>query len=341
MMLRFLKNSSYKMFFILGGLGFLAVFVMLLIHIYVAPIFFDSTRFLSSPYSAFLVPEKKEFTIAIASDSGSENRVLEAVIKDAKRHNPDFMLYLGDFMDHRTDTGLYWMFLEIGPHIGDMPFYPVFGNHDITEHKKRDLYPMKKILGNVYYWFGYGDVLFIALDIHDESIDDAQLEWLRGILNNIRPLFKHCVIYSHVPPINIRQEFDHKLDDTSVEKLKNVLKDKKITAMLFGHVHYFDKGEFIGIPVYTIPSSGQLSRDNKPNTDYGYAIMEFDKHGIKKIYPKYIDFNGSTREYQEFWLARDICSFKVVESINPVLLFSLLCFIVGGICYSKQKQHKV
>ena len=339
-----------KLFFWFFFAGLLSALILLCVHIYWGDKSYDAGRYFYPPQSEFLNKNIDEFSIAVVSDTGANDIVLKTILDEIVETKPryDFVLHLGDFLTHRTDKGLQWLLYEIKPKLKNIPLYCVPGNHDITKHENRDIIPYKSVLGATYYWFGYGNVLFIAMDTSFETIDDRQLEWLENTLKNIRPLFKHCVIYSHVPPYDILPDIisGHSLDGASAKKFYNIVKKYKIDFMIFGHVHYYAKGSFAGIPIYTVPSSGQIIRDK--NNKYGYVSIDFNKKGLKNIQPKYINFKGPEREYIEYTIARDIFHHKLHETISYIMIpglfflgLSLLCrFVAWIIDFAKQRKEK-
>lgn len=338
-----MKHVLSKVFLGLGCVGIFGAIALLIIHIYWGDKFFPVTRYFSSPQSHFFCRDCTDFSVALAGDSGAENYVLERVIDDVRASDKKyaFMLYLGDFITKKTNTGLSWMLYEIKPRLGNLPFYSTPGNHDVERRGILDKSHYRSTLGSPYYWFGYGDVLFIALDSSSGEIEDMQFEWLENTMTYIRPLFKHCVIYTHKPPKDVRPDLvtDHRMNDTSVDKLAKFVRKHKtqINVMMFGHVHYYSHGDFAGVPIYTIPSSGQPDRSGvgKP----GYVEMTFSKNGIKSIEPHYIEFHGPTREFNEYALARRVFDHVLRETVSHFLLGALVCFIIAGaLVYDRKKK---
>ena len=323
-----------KLFFRLFFCCLVIMLILLCVHIYFGDKSYDAGRYFYPPQSEFLGKGVDKFSVAVVSDTGANDIVLENILDDITRQQPKyhFILHLGDFLTHRTNTGMQWLLHEIKPRLNNIPLYSVPGNHDITKHNKRDIIPYKSVIGSTYYWFGYGNVLFIALDTSFESIDDTQLNWLNDTLVKIRPLFRHCIIYSHVPPYDIKPAIisNHALDDISAQKFYNIVKKHKIDFMIFGHVHYYARGEFAGIPIYTVPSSGQVIRDE--TNKYGYVSIDFDKRGLKNIEPKYIDFTGTLREYIEYTIARDIFHYKLNQTISYIMIPGLLFLVLSIVC---------
>lgn len=335
-----MRNRLQK---ILLGIGIIAIVIMsglLLGHIYWGDRFFPETRYFSSPQSHFYEPNATDFSVAIAADTGAENHVLERVIDDVQNSENDyaFMLYLGDFVTKKTQTGLSWLLHEIRPHLHDMPFYATPGNHDVELAHIVDKSQYRSMMGSTYYWFGYGRVLFIALDSSGKQIEDEQFEWLDNTLKKIRPMFKHCVIYSHKPPIDLMPGVvkNHTLKKWSAEKLASIVGRYKIDAMIFGHVHYFATGTFAGIPIYTIPAAGQGNRVG--DHEHGYASITFDKRGVKSVEPHYIEFKGPKRETVEYSIARRVFGYALRGTVSWFLAIALLCFGIGGIIHKMKSK---
>lgn len=324
---------------------------LLLTHTYFNDYFFDSITGMQHPASKFLSPDARDLTILVAADSGSNNYVLENVIDDARRIEPkyDFMMHLGDMAITGSITGYYWMLEEIRPRLGDIPLFTVPGNHDVTqhigyarhEHYNKALY--STVMGLPYYWFGYGNTLFIVLDTSTLDVDDEQFVWLDQTLTKIRPMFRHCVIFNHMPPVNVRPDFikGHTMAPAMVEKLATVIQKHhtKIDAMLCGHVHFTSQTKWAGIPLYTVTASGQGVRD-KDNENYGYAVLKISKSGAVTVEPHYIAHNGALREYFEEWWARDLLSVKAQELLSTLLQVFGVCLVLGiGLrLYDKYKK---
>lgn len=300
-------------------------------NIYLCDKFTPTNQHFVPPASSFLARDKSEFSIAVAADAGSRNRILEAVIKNAVRSDKkyDFMLYLGDMVSSIGGPSMSWMLYEIHPQLRGMPMYTTPGNHDVERKGIVDKNVYRSVLGASYYWFGYGNVMFISVDSAGPYIEDEQFVWLENVLKNIRPLFKHCVIYTHKPPRDFRPELlnDHALDAESAARLEKIVRRHRITAMLFGHVHYYHRDTFAGIPVYVAPSSGQRIRS--PIKKYGYLGITFNKNGIKSVEPIYIDFQGSKKEYIEAWFAKHVFSHRVRKLINGLAIAATIFFMMA------------
>jgi predicted phosphodiesterase len=326
-------NLVSKIFLYLTISLALVVLSLLLMHAYMGDRHYDSGRNFFPPASQFLEPDKQEFAVAIMSDTTTNNLVLEKTIQDAQNseNNYSFIIHLGDFVMDRSRTNFYWLLWEIKPYLKDMPFYMIPGNHDVEKYGQIDKSFYRSVMGQEYYWFGYGDVLFIGMDSSGDFVEEEQFAWLSDTLTKIRPLFKYCVIFGHRPPANPSNDpgikKNHKMDKESANKFESVIRGHKIDAMIFGHVHYFSKGQFAGIPMYTTPPAGQDIRSDIKK--YGYISVKFGKNGVENVTQHYIDFVGRPREQLEAWLVSNILSQKLRKMVTIILIASSIFLLIS------------
>lgn len=330
-----------KIFFILSIISFVCAFVFLIAHTYFSDKHFNTIHNYHNPQSEFIAKDKKDdISILLVSDTGSNNLVLKKVLAQAQSTNKyDFIMYLGDFTTNASITAYYWMLDDIYPLVKGTPFYTIPGNHDITRRvgltrkhfKDKAFY--ETIMGQRYYWFGYGNTLFITLDSSDESLDDIQLTWLDDTLKKIRPMFKNCIIFGHVPPINSRPDFfeDHITTAESTKKFEAIVKKYKINAMFFGHVHFYSQAKFANIDFWTTPASGQSVR-NPENPKFGYITVKINKNGRVDVKPEYIDFSGPKHEFFMEWFTRDVTGAKARMTISATLELTIASLIIALLC---------
>lgn len=331
---RCLKRNVARFMIIVGTIMMFSALLMVALRS------FTIDNFNDAKYKSFLAPagemmehDVKNFSFAVASDTGARNEPIEFIFNEVRKSDARFVLYLGDLVRFRNPSHFKWMAEEIDEKLGDIPMYMVPGNHEITSvdgKVSRKLYT--ELFGQPYYWFSYGDVLFIGLDTSTETLDDVQLKWLERVLARIRPDYKFCIIYSHVPPYNVLNNNTHRLHDESVEKLEKVLSGKKIDLLLFGHVHYYSEGKFAGIPMITLPSSGQPIRSVVRK--FGYVTVDISDEGIEDIDVRYID-TGDDTEYLESFMSNALVKDEIKDISLWIFGFGLLIFIFGKY-YKKQ-----
>ncbi len=332
-------NRLSKIFYLVAITVITIAFCLFVTHTYFGEESIRPAQNMLPPASHFLNDNATEFNLAIMSDTGSHNRVIERIIDAAQASdkNPEFIMYLGDLVSDRRPANFYWMFHEMGRHLNGIPFYMIPGNHDVEKRKNIDKRYYQAVVGQTYYWFGYGNTLFIAMDSSDK-ISEIQFEWLAETLEFIRPLFRNCIIFGHMPPKNVAGAEEHRMSDTDAAKFKSIIRNHKIDALIFGHVHYFSADTFAGIPMYTTPSSGQTPRFTDLNK-YGYIHLEMGKNGIKALEPRYVEFSGPKREYLEAWFVRYIYTNRLREIIN-ILMITAGVFVLSGIISGTYARRK-
>lgn len=84
-------------------------------------------------------------------------------------------------------------------------------------------------------------------------------------------------------------------------------------------MHYYSESEFAGVPLITLPSSGQPIRSEIKK--FGYVMFKADRDGIVKIRPVYVDAGDDMEHWEAF-----MSSALVDEDIN---FFSVWVFCTG------------
>ncbi|MDO5387092.1 MAG: hypothetical protein Q4F75_07470 [Pseudomonadota bacterium] len=99
----------------------------------------------------------------------------------------------------------------------------------------------------------------------------------------------------------------HKMEEVSAAELEKLLRKHKVDMLLFGHVHNYTEGSFAGIPMYTLPSSGQEIRSfvNK----FGYVEVAVTPEKVGPAEALYID-NIPGTETGEVWFTDNVLSNK-------------------------------
>jgi len=121
----------------------------------------------------FSAPDKSTDVVrfaVIADLTGGERKgIFDVAVEGLAAMKPDFVLSIGDLIEGGTEdiTNLNkeWKhFSQRVEKIG-VPFYPVVGNHDISNLVQRQWW--EKNIGPRYYHFRYKDILFLMMDTED------------------------------------------------------------------------------------------------------------------------------------------------------------------------------
>ncbi|TDN92348.1 phosphodiesterase [Microbacterium sp. BK668] len=105
---------------------------------------------------------------------------------------------------------------------------------------------------------------------HHGELDDAQLEWLRGVLATPAPL--GTILAMHHPPVPSVLPLAASVELRDQARLAHVLRGSDVRAIVAGHLHYSTFATFAGIPVsvasatcytqdLTVPAGGTRPQD--------------------------------------------------------------------------------
>ncbi|CAH0991134.1 3',5'-cyclic adenosine monophosphate phosphodiesterase CpdA [Sinobacterium norvegicum] len=136
---------------------------------------------------------------------GERQGVFEVAAESIAAMKPDFIISVGDLIDGGTENvdqmNREWQSFNHKLNKGDLDFYPVVGNHDISNPVMRDWY--EQTVGPRYYHFIYKDALFLVLDSEDFSDDffaDLKLKRNEAIaIYNNNPVDYPNTAYAKMP----------------------------------------------------------------------------------------------------------------------------------------------
>ena len=314
--LKYFKNSCVFLIIIASALLLLRIFYLE----YIGSIRYN----FMAPVGKIMEKDIKSFSFIAASDTGENSGPLEAIIEDAKKSDIKFMVYAGDFVSYSTTDNFGYMVQKISKKLSGLPFYAIPGNHDVINEGNVDYSSYNKFFAQPYYWFSYGDTLFIALDSATSAFSDEQLEWLNMTLTEIRPMYKNCIIYCHVPPSPLNHYRKRIIEEKSNKKFAKTIEGRNINLIISGHLHDFQKGGFNKIPLIILPSSGQkIYSDIKK---FGYAMVNITSEGIT-VEEKYIDYKPKIGRLTEDFIYSAIMDDDFYYVVIIMLFVGIVAFL--------------
>lgn len=114
-----------------------------------------------------------QFRFAIVSDltGGEREGIFDVAVAQLNLLRPEFVISVGDLIEGETDQPPLlrheWEVFDGRAGELDAPFFHVGGNHDLTGFPLRQVWEER--FGRRYYWFRYGDALFLVMDSEDHS----------------------------------------------------------------------------------------------------------------------------------------------------------------------------
>lgn len=278
------------------------------------------------PAGEHLQPDKKNFKIAFFSDSGLRENPLEKIIDKISKSGNEFTIFCGDIAEQRSFNGFAHLIDEMSEKL-TIPLYAVPGNHDTDKDDGLKLF--HQFFGQDRYYFSYGDTLFIGLNTTNSKFSEENQRWLTSVLKEERRRYKRCVVYCHVPPVDLRPGRKHCMPKEEADRFYHAIKDYSVSMIIAGHVHHYLYGKFHDVDILILPPSGQTPR-TKEKTPYGYVQVFFNGDGTI-AHKAILDTPDQGREYFEYY-------FSIYNSI--VLCLGIILIIFSGIIIYRQFNKK-
>lgn len=247
---------------------------------------------------AKLSTTKESFTFVVIGDNRSGDRIYKKIIHKALIRKPLFIVNTGDLIPNHGNREEWKNFWEISKEI-TVPYFLVPGNHDIDDKESQDVWRDEVDLpGNeTYYSFKVGKNLFVILNScepeNDRRIVGKQFEWLKSVLSGDR--YEHKFVFLHYPLFLLKEMNHYNGSIDRYPKLRDELHklfvDKKVTSVIAGHEHTFNRTEKDGIE-YIITGGAGAPLYGKESYNNIMAI----KVDGKRLEVKVVDRDGVLRD---------------------------------------------
>ena len=182
-----------------------------------------------------LDPEASRGRFVAYGDSRSFPATHTALANRFAKHNPDFILHMGDLVARGKDYALWSreFFAPLANVIDHVPLFSVIGNHeeDGTNYLAHFHLPGKEL----WYSFDVGPVHVLALDYHFEGADTEQFRFAQADLMNSPAPWK--VVFLHYPVFNIG---GHAAGWGHTNYLP-LFHSAKVDLVLAGHSHLYER----------------------------------------------------------------------------------------------------
>ncbi len=147
------------------------------------------------------------YSILSMSDShvgGTAN--LDTFLNIAKTTNVSALIMVGDLTTgHAKD---YAEFQQHIPNQDSLPSFLIVGNHDLYFDGWPEFYSR---FGSSTYFFTISTPsatdLFICLDTGGGTLGTKQLDWLKDVLQTMRPNYRRCIVFTHNNLFRFRRTF--------------------------------------------------------------------------------------------------------------------------------------
>ncbi len=231
-------------------------------------------------------PAKGTWTFAVLGDSRNGMNVLEAALGKVEELKPAFSVFTGDLVGESTDNEWNAVRTVLDTTVKDVPVFPVVGNHE-TYAKGVGMFlevfgnPSAGAGGPLDYSFDYGGARFIMMDnsrdgaYGPEGFSDQQIAWLERKLQDAPAL---RFVAAHKPPSTAKWE--HAFYNNS-KKFMAVCEKYKVTAGLFGHIHFYDRYQKGGVTYMIAGGAGAPLYHWDGHPDPGNTRVFESSKGVK------------------------------------------------------------
>ncbi len=215
------------------------------------------------------LPFQADYKFASIGDSGGDKE-LEWCIQRAHALGAEFLLHLGDFNYQAGDYQRSITLFQNSP----IPVFVSIGNHDF--HERGNIYgQFLRSIGPLNHAFTIGKTRFVNIDTAANTLPySAGLRGhlFKGLQQVDRPI-SDTVAFTHRPLYDPLENSSHDIGsigerDWLIESLKSI----DAHSLLSGHIHIYDREDFMGID-NIIAGQGLGHQDIITQSDYSKMVI--------------------------------------------------------------------
>jgi hypothetical protein len=246
-------------------------------------LFLASAALVQAAWAAKPAAPQNNFRFVVLGDRTNtpNQKAFEMVLKDIERLHPDLVVTVGDLIEgYKDSTGAVKDWDATLPYLKliSCPVYLTPGNHDITTPDVRSVF-IKKTGRNPYYSFDYQNSHFIILDNtlveKAEEMAPDQMKWLEKDLKALKNK-TGIYVFMHKP------FWAEGAGAGKPDKLHDLFKKYKVTAVFTGHWHQYASDVIDGIRYVVMGSSGaEMGVPENPSLAEFYQFLWVTAKGDK------------------------------------------------------------
>ncbi|WP_448589766.1 metallophosphoesterase family protein [Thermodesulfobium sp.] len=189
------------------------------------------------------------FSFIVMGDSHRNDRVLKKAFELARSYDPLFVLFTGDMTNDGYEFE-YKDFLNMCTWLGDIPIFPIIGNHEIRNSTKA-LY--ETYMGPLNYTLCIDrlNLKLVCMDNSEGMLKENQLQFLDKELSDEE---KILFVAMHEPP-SYSDWWIHSYNKGDKEAI-NIISAHQVGAVFQGHIHLYDHKVINGINYYISGGAG-------------------------------------------------------------------------------------
>lgn len=188
------------------------------------------------PYQEIQVSEENYTIFAMGDSHVGNTENLDFFFNEAILTDATAVVMVGDMTTGHADD--YQTFYQHLPTQDQIISFPIVGNHDLYFDGWKQFY---SLFGSTVYLFTVqtpqASDLYICLDTGSGTLGSDQLDWLKQILEIERPLYRHCVIFTHNNLFRIRHTTSTNPFVEELHILMELCVKHQINMVVTGHDH--------------------------------------------------------------------------------------------------------
>lgn len=251
------------------------------------------------------------------------NDILDA----AKAKRPLFMVLMGDFVSTGTERKYRFFIRKVqasGVLKDGIPLFMVLGNHDLDE-KANTKRLFRKYFGPTYYWFSYGNSLFVVVDTGDSALDENELRWIESILKKKRNDYLHTFFFMHIPTTDFDFNQNRRIQYGD-KQFMELMEKYNVDQVFSGHYHSYRRQVKNGV-AYLLTGGGGSKLEDGESFFHFVEVFVNGPVVTEKVVP--LESSHDLSDYIAYNF--DIYLFPWISSNYPYLLFAfiIVCIFIS------------
>jgi len=154
----------------------------------------------------------------------------------AKSMKTTAAVYVGDICNGNAEN--YDSLQKHMMNADSLTAFPIVGNHDLYFGGWKEFYSR---FGSSTYYFSVktpvASDLFICIDTGSGTLGSKQLSWFKNVLQNIRPQFRRCIVFTHNNLYRVRRTASTNPNEEELTLLTDYFLRYKVDMTIAGHDH--------------------------------------------------------------------------------------------------------
>jgi hypothetical protein len=188
------------------------------------------------PFQQIMVPSDDYLIYSVGDIHAGGTTNMDLMIDKSKNDKVSAMVMVGDLTSgHSAD---YSEFEKHLPDKDSLNYFLIAGNHDLYFDGWPEFYSR---FGSSTYTFTVNTPLasdlYICLESGGFTLGRDQIDWLKKILEEVRPGYRHCIIFTHVNYFRTRHTFSTNPFSEEVASLMALFYKHEVDMVVTAHDH--------------------------------------------------------------------------------------------------------